>query len=42
MSVSAFEIASEREKLIGPIIENQSIPIPTELLILSLSSIDES
>ena len=42
MSVFAFEIASEREKLMGPIAENQSIPMPTELLISSLSSIEES
>ena len=38
----AFDILSVNEKLIGPITENQSIPTPIELLILSLSSIDES
>ena len=33
-SVSDFEIASANVKLIGPITVNQSMPIPTELLIL--------
>ena len=42
ISVSAFEIASDKEKLTGPMTENQSIPIPIELLILSLSLIEES
>ena len=42
MSVSDFEIDSVNEKLTGPIAENQSIPIPIELLILFVSSIDES
>ena len=35
-SVLAFDIFSVNEKLIGPITENQSIPIPIELLTLSL------
>ena len=42
ISVSAFEIVSVKEKFIGPIAVNQSKPIPIELLILSLSSIEES
>ena len=37
-----YEKVKEKEKLIGPTTENQSIPIPIELLISSLSSIEES
>ena len=42
ISVSAFVILSVNVKLNGPIGVNQSIHIPIALLILSLSSIDES
>ena len=42
ISVSAFDILSVNEKLIGQTTENQSKPNPIELLILLLLSIDES
>ena len=42
ISVSTLEIASVKVKFTGPIAENQSIPIPIELLNLLESSIDES
>ena len=41
-SVSALEIVSAKVKFKGPTGVNQSSPIPVELLILLLSSIDES
>ena len=37
MSVGSFEIGCANEKVNGPTAVNQSIPIPTELLIPPLS-----
>jgi hypothetical protein len=42
LSLLVFDKACDKEKFIGPSIENQSTPKPIELLILLEVSMDES